>query len=199
MRAQSSNLRQNRQQAIPLIGLMAWGALVVVTLALIWGLFAAVSWSRNKLDERLNQRILEIKRLERLIARYEQRMNVLRNPGQQLIAETFLPKGESDLVLSDLQERILGLIKDGGGIVQQVQPIRKQDDMFLALGLNLRFRAPLLQAYRILYDVETLKPLLFIESCTIRLFSAQNNRLMKSGDMDVPLDIQMRVYGYMLK
>jgi|GEM_PF-4005545 len=117
----------------------------------------------------------------------------------KLAASDLLPPGDPSLVLADLQTGIGKVISEHGGTMLEVRPEKpKPENAAVRLGLFVRFRAPVEKAFRILYAIESGRPLLFIDKASVRLFGDPRNRLLIAGKMHAQLLAEIHVHGYQI-
>ena len=113
-----------------------------------------------------------------------------RNP-----AAAYFVTGETPALASaSMQQYVRQIIDQQGGELISTQVVEKGDDTQGSTGLNVHLRADMSTSTRILYMLESGKPLLFIDNLTI---SARLVRGTSVGDAPrVSLDMNFDVTGY---
>ncbi|MGB5062902.1 MAG: type II secretion system protein GspM [Candidatus Competibacter sp.] len=183
------------------------GALVLLLLVVAGTLYLVVERglivSYRFYKERLEQQQVRLEQLERMAAS--------REPIQQLIASIqqdrnitaqYLPQFAPSLAAADLQQRVKAVVEAVGGTLRSTQalpPVEEGNAVKVAVNATVSGDTESLQ--KILYDLESQTPLLFIDNLDVSAREIRqrlpNGRL--ADYTRVQLNIQFEVSGYLRK
>lgn len=183
------------------------GALVLLLLVVAGTLYLVVERglivSYRFYKERLEQQQVRLEQLERMAAS--------REPIQQLIASIqqdrnitaqYLPQFAPSLAAADLQQHVKAVVEAVGGTLRSTQalpPVEEGNAVKVAVNATVSGDTESLQ--KILYDLESQTPLLFIDNLDVSAREIRqrlpNGRL--ADYTRVQLNIQFEVSGYLRK
>lgn len=110
----------------------------------------------------------------------------------------FLSGDDLSLVLADLQTRVGQVVSSNKGTLVQTRQLEsvKENDVIKS-GLSVQFRGEIKDVYKILYELESRQPFLFIEKAQIQLFGDHANRRLVSGIIPAQLQVEIEIVGYL--
>jgi general secretion pathway protein M len=115
----------------------------------------------------------------------------------------YLEAGSDVLAAADLQSRLRGLFERFGAIQRSVQALPASDEgELLKITVRAQFSAETEALARILYELETGEPLLFVDSLDIRRKQSRRRRRNQEeaeAQAAGPLDVRLDLVGFMPK
>lgn len=96
------------------------------------------------------------------------------------------------LAAADLQDRVRAVIRAHLGELRSIQAIaNRSDGVFKTVNVRVQMTANTETLYRVLYDLETETPYVFLDNLSIR--SSEGT----AGNVDPMLHVQFNVFGYL--
>ena len=109
----------------------------------------------------------------------------------------FLNGDDISLVLADLQTRVGQVISSNKGTLIQTRQLENtKENGVTKPGLSVQFRGATKDVYKILHELESRQPFLFIEKAQIQLFGDHANRRLVSGKIPALLQVEIEIVGY---
>lgn len=113
-----------------------------------------------------------------------------RNQGSELYL-----KGETPtLAGAELQERVKSVVESNGGTLVSTQTMPEAEEQGLVrVSVKVRMRGDVDAVQRVIYALETGRPLVFLENVLVRSRVVRRRRTVNVSDLDVSFDVT----GYM--
>lgn len=117
------------------------------------------------------------------------------------VGSTAYLRGENDaLAAADLQERVRAIIDSAGGELRSTQILAAVEvegpEAVRRVGLKLQFATAIDGLRRILFDLESSEPYLFVEELTVRERLSRVQRGRVSNNPEPMLDVSVDLYAY---
>lgn len=177
--------------------ILALGILVLVVALPYWLIvqplidqFAAVNAEIAERQEALARYRMVAARLGAL----EEQLEAMKRAGGR--ADDYLRGGSEAIVAADLQNRVKTLIDRSGGKLASTQVLTAAEEGgFRQVIVRVRLTTGIEGLRRILYELETGQPLLFIDNLDIS--TRQDRRRAGESESDPELTVSFDVYGYL--
>lgn len=117
---------------------------------------------------------------------------------RQLKNNNIIPKKAESLASADLQQLVKSTVTSAGGVLTstQVLPGREQDD-FQRIAIKVRMTVDVELLRTVLHEIESAKPMLFIEHLNIRGIKGRRNRKTRKIEVSDQLNVSFEFVGYM--
>ena len=113
---------------------------------------------------------------------------------EKINKENFLLEKSVSLAAANLQQQIKSIVESNQAKLISSQPVDNyEEELYPRVTIRVRARSNINALQKILYEIESGKPELFINNATIKKLSS-NNRNNNSNDL---LDIRFDIFGYM--
>ncbi len=107
----------------------------------------------------------------------------------------YLEGASEALVAADLQNRVKTVVQDNGGVLNSTQILETTSESgFRRLAVRARMSASMEALYKVLYDLETQRPFLFIDNIDI---NARTVRMPDRKRETVELIVSFDLFGFM--
>lgn len=138
-----------------------------------------------------------LERYERLAAAktaHEEHLEALRR--RQSGTGIYLVGGTDALAAAELQKRIRAAVVRHGGELRSIQSLpARSDSGFRSIAVRVQISASLSSFHNLLYELESQKPLLFVENLDVR--NRRANRRGALDNLDPQLTIRVDLLGYL--
>ncbi len=115
--------------------------------------------------------------------------------GRRTSREIYLAGATDALAAAELQNRVKSIIENQSGSLRSIQPVPGTDDgAFQRVMIRVQMSAAIGAVYRILYDLESAKPFLFIDNMEIG--NRKSRRRKDTNSEDPALLVRFDLYGY---
>ncbi len=186
----------------------AIGLLALVVLSIVfYGLIPLVHGVTNRADElaMLDKRLSTLRGLlanESLVDKELQGLEALNANG-----DIFLPGNKASIASAKLREFVSNIVKDSGGSLVSTQEYQTQSlDTASAIGLRLQFNGETSHLLKLLYQLESARPLIFIDQITVTSTAAKRNArrssrarsAARSRSRRMTLTVRLDIFGYMV-
>ncbi|MEW8505132.1 MAG: type II secretion system protein GspM [Candidatus Thiodiazotropha sp.] len=177
-------------------------AILILLLAMVSVLVVYPVWSMNKrYDARIDDTQFQIQRYQRIAVqndRYQVEFSKLKQ--NQRSDLRFLQSNTDSLAYAELQRRIKQVVAAGKGEIVSTQTAQlSQDEVLSRVAIRVRMKSSLENLKKILHQLETQKPYLFIDNITVRSRNLARRRLPKSKKITEAikkLDLDFLLIGY---
>ncbi|MES9991421.1 MAG: type II secretion system protein GspM [Candidatus Thiodiazotropha sp.] len=177
-------------------------ALLLLLVILILSLVIYPVWSMSRgYDKQIEDTQFQIQRLQRIAIqndRYQLEFNNLKR-GQRS-DKRYLQSKTDSLANAELQRRIKQVVAAGKGEIISTQTVKlSQDAKLNRVAIRVRMKATLENLKKILHQLETQQPYLFIDNLTLRSRNLARRRLpskQKITDAIKMLDLDFLLVGY---
>ena len=175
---------------------ISYGILILCLLALYIVLVEPAIIARMSITEKYDNLDLQLAKYRQA----EQQILALQNQISQLDRspkgkEYFLEEKPNSLAAADLQRYLKSLIESHAGDLISTQPVAdKNTDLFPDVTIKIHMRSNINSMHKILYQLETSTPMLFIDNVIIQQHG-QTTRRSRPQNPD-QLDIRFDVTGY---
>ena len=203
------------QMSPPVSRFAALGLLIVVVIALFsYGLVPLTRGYIDRSDEAamLNRRLSSLKQLlvnEAVVDDELVRLDSLSSSSNKK-SELFLEGSKAAIASANLREFVSDIVKKSGGVLVSTQEYDAQSlDIASAVGLRVQFNGETEHFFNLLYELETARPLVFIDKMTVTSSTARknlrNSRLKRrrlsraSRSSRMSLTVRMDIFGYLIK
>ncbi|WP_316369362.1 type II secretion system protein GspM [Candidatus Thiodiazotropha sp. CDECU1] len=185
--------RQSRISAIAILILLVM-AVLILAIYPIWTMNTAY----NAQIEDARFQILRYQRIAKQDARYQQEFSKLKRSQQSDLR--YLQSKTDSLANAELQRRIKQVAAAGGGEIISTQTVQiSQEEMLNRVAIRVRMKSTLENLTKILHQLETQKPYLFVENISLRSRHLPRRRLPKTKDIQKAirsLDLEFLLVGY---
>lgn len=188
------------QQSRPLaIGLLVVAAVLVYFLFFHWFVMRHVQLG-GEID-RLEDRIARYKGTVELAGPMRERLNELR--ASQMDSALFLDGEDANIATAELIRMLRDWVERSAGDAElcnitNTSPRRYSDpERFRSVRVNVRMQCPLDDFMRILYEMETGVPLVFVDNMMINQRLTPDQRGRRGSTPYGQLDIRFEMYGYL--
>lgn len=148
-------------------------------------------------DERLSETRNLLGRYESLASAkvvHENRLNKLR--ARQAGTGIYLSGGTDALAAAELQQRVRDLVSRHGGQLRSIQNLPAHTDGdFRSIAVRVQISAGLASVHRLLYQLESEKPFVFVDNLDIR--NRRGNRRAALKNLDPQLTVRFDLLGYL--
>jgi Tfp pilus assembly protein PilO len=166
------------------------GTILLATLVVLFGLWLHNAWKTG--NETLSEELAKLDRL-RSIAAYKTELETLdTGPGDKIYGDLFLKEGTAAVVSADLLAQLKQMAAARSVEVIRVGDLQpKAEGPITLIGGSLEMSGSVTGIYDLVREIETVKPLLFVDRLDIR-----SNTVAGVGDTsETRLVAQMHVYG----
>lgn len=172
--------------------LLLLGAVGLAYLAVVQPLWDDASATRQSIEDMQSA----IERYRRIAAELPTRRATLAALRQQQAASQGFLAGPNDaLVAAQIQNRLKASIESAHGELKSTQVLPVQEEgKYRRIIIRAQAVLDLPAAQRVLYDIETASPMLFLDNVALRSRIAERRR--DRGGEDGTLDVRFDVYGY---
>ena len=181
---------------------------VLLVLILILVLLVALPWwERNSMyDEEMERQSRQLQGYQRVIETLPSLKKRLQTTGNSPQLKAFYI-GATDPSLGglSLQRLVEKLVSGSGGKLNSIQimPPEKEGDV-TRISVRLRFLGPAEAFQKLIYDIESNKPVLFIDKVNVRAMKSRKSRRQRPNQKqpqqqqkNVDLHVNLDVYGYL--
>ena len=118
--------------------------------------------------------------------------------------EIFLPGNKATIASAKLREFISDIVKTSGGSLVSTQEYQTLSlDTASAVGLRVQFNGQTNHLTSLLYQLESARPLLFVDEITVTSSAAQHNtqrssRVSAWRSQSMTLTVKLDIFGYMI-
>lgn len=185
-----------RLAALALLTLVAGGTFYLVVHQ---GLLARYRYYEDALEQQQDR----LTQIERMAASRESiQRQITQIQQDQGIARQYLPQTAPALAAAELQQRVRGVVEAAGGTLRSTQalpPVEEGGAVKVPVSVTLVGDTGNLE--RILYDLESQTPLLFVDN--LEISARENRQRLPGGRMGsttrIQLNVQFEVWGYLRK
>ncbi|GAB6066756.1 type II secretion system protein GspM [Methylothermus subterraneus] len=158
-----------------------------------------LSWLRSN-QERIADLKFQLGRLSRIAAEEPSLRARLEAARSHQSADRYYLSGETPALASaELQKHLSAIIRTAGGELTSTQVLpHRQEERFTRIAVLVRFTAGTPSLREVLYQIESSRPLLKIESLTIRALPGRLDPKTRSLVPTDRLNVDMEVEGYLV-
>jgi general secretion pathway protein M len=149
----------------------------------------------------------QVENLQERLQRYTRMLSTRRELEAQIaqirqdssVDSYFLKPQPSTLAATDLQQQMKAVVEENGGQLVSTQLLpAAQEGEFTRVGINVQMTADTPAMQRVLFALETSRPVLFVTNLQIRARAMRPARSQDSAsDNSVQLTIQFELLGYL--
>ena len=183
------NPQRSRQMAI---------GLLVAAIVVIGAVIAIPVWMVNRhYDNALGDYSDKLARYRGIAAARPQVTRQLDAMRAKETRKFFLRSGTSALAAAEVQETLRALVESSGGRLITMQGLTPKDEgRYRQIGVNVQLTANIIALRKILHQVESNTPYLFIENLLVRSQVPANFKPQPGNEPE--MFVQFDVYGYAL-